>query len=87
MRPIDANALNRELAECCNINDPIFGIVRNCHTLDVAPVVHAHLYIDGEGYERCSNCNEHETGLRYFTFCPHCGAKLDGGADNGIDGN
>lgn len=33
-------------------------------------------YIDNEGYERCNKCNEHETGLRYFKFCPHCGEKI-----------
>ena len=33
-------------------------------------------YIDNEGYERCNKCNEHETGLRYFKFCPHCGKKI-----------
>lgn len=33
-------------------------------------------YIDNEGYERCNNCNEHETGLRYFKFCTHCGTKV-----------
>lgn len=32
--------------------------------------------VDNEGYERCSHCNEHETGMRYFTFCPRCGVKL-----------
>ena len=35
-----------------------------------------HCYIDNEGYERCSVCNEHETGMRYFTFCPRCGVKF-----------
>lgn len=35
-----------------------------------------HCYIDNEGYERCSVCNEHEAGMRYFTFCPRCGVKL-----------
>lgn len=33
-------------------------------------------YVDCEGYERCSHCNEHETGMRYFDFCPRCGVKL-----------
>lgn len=35
-------------------------------------------YVDSEGYERCSHCNEHETGMRYFKFCPRCGVKLKG---------
>lgn len=33
-------------------------------------------YVDCEGYERCSHCNEHETGMRYFDFCPRCGVRL-----------
>ena len=45
---------------------------------DVQPVMQGRCVIDNEGYERCSVCNEHETGLRYFTFCPRCGARLDG---------
>lgn len=35
-----------------------------------------HCYIDNEGYERCSVCNEHETGMRYFSFCPRCGVRF-----------
>lgn len=35
-----------------------------------------HCYIDNEGYERCSVCNEHETGMRYFLFCPRCGVQF-----------
>lgn len=34
-------------------------------------------YIDNEGYERCSVCNEHETGMRYFLFCPRCGVRFE----------
>ena len=37
---------------------------------------YAAVIIDCEGYERCSGCNEHETGLQYFKFCPHCGRQL-----------
>ena len=36
----------------------------------------ATFYIDSEGYERCSECNEHESGMMYFNFCPNCGAKM-----------
>lgn len=36
-----------------------------------------HCYIDNEGYERCSVCNEHETGMRYFLFCPRCGVRFE----------
>lgn len=47
------------------------------YVIDVQPVKHGNIVIDNEGYERCSVCNEHETGMRYFTFCPRCGARMD----------
>lgn len=34
-------------------------------------------YIDSEGYERCSACSEYEPMMRYFNFCPRCGAKIE----------
>ena len=43
---------------------------------DVQPVKRGHWYIDNEGYERCSVCNMHETGMRYFSFCPSCGVQF-----------
>lgn len=52
---------------------------------DVQPVKHGRCVIDNEGYERCSICNEHESGMRYFAFCPRCGARLDS-KDGDIDG-
>lgn len=53
---------------------------------DVAPVVHGQ-WLDNEDYMFCSICgiqwyycdNDTET----FNYCPNCGAKMDGGADNG----
>ena len=29
----------------------------------------------------CSNC--HSAGYTHHKYCPNCGAKMDGGADNG----
>lgn len=50
--------------------------------IDIMPPVQpqqktATFYVDSEGYERCSACNEHESGMRYFNFCPNCGAKME----------
>lgn len=48
---------------------------------DVAPVVHGHRVDDGGFYARCSQCD----GVLPLcaNYCPNCGAKMDGGADNG----
>ena len=48
---------------------------------DVAPVVHGHKVDDGGFYARCSQCD----GVLPLcaNYCPNCGAKMDGGADNG----
>lgn len=54
---------------------------------DVVPVVHGWW----NATETCSLCGEKSTeGLDATTwnywlpnYCPHCGAKMDGGADNG----
>ena len=62
----------------CKISD----VVANMPAVDVQPVKHGRCVIDNEGYERCSVCNEHETGMRYFTFCPRCGARMDGDNDD-----
>ena len=47
---------------------------------DVAPVVHGHKVDDGGFYARCSQCD----GVLPLcaNYCPNCGAKMDGGADN-----
>lgn len=50
---------------------------------DVAPVVHGHKVDDGGFYARCSQCD----GVLPLcaNYCPNCGAKMDGGADNEDD--
>ena len=47
---------------------------------DVAPVVHGHRVDDGGFYARCSQCD----GVLPLcaNYCPNCGAKMDGGADD-----
>ena len=49
-------------------------------TADVAPVVHGHRVDNGGSYARCSQCD----GVLPLcaNYCPNCGAKMDGGADN-----
>lgn len=62
-------------------------MVSSIPTADVAPIIHGHweLASDGDGAV-CSHCREdfcnliHETDK--FKFCPNCGARMDGGADD-----
>lgn len=72
----------------------IFGIesvleyVENLPTADVAPVVHGRwMHEETEGgfhVWRCSRCgrgmNDNPEGMDFY--CYHCGAKMDGGAEN-----
>lgn len=57
---------------------------------DVAPVVHSYwehkIANDGEKIGICHNCKYPVSWFWEQTkYCPHCGAKMDGGADNEDD--
>lgn len=65
----------------------------NIPTADVAPVVHGrwddsgrYTFPSGNAAVRCTNCGcaltESEYHLNNWNYCPVCGAKMDGGADN-----
>lgn len=56
-------------------------------TADVAPVVHGRwVSVAGKRDRICSRCLHNEPyknaddDAEVFEFCPHCGAKVDGGA-------
>lgn len=55
---------------------------------DVSPVVHGHFVHDGPRFAggvdwwHCSSCGRLVSGVETrFDYCPHCGAKMDGGDD------
>lgn len=84
---IGCNSYNGVRCRACGTGDAI-DVIEDAPAADVAPVVHAQ-WVDG----KCSNCgvdiptdDAHdaifETECR---FCYYCGAKMDGGADNGAD--
>ena len=61
---------------------------------DVAPVVHGRwVSVAGKRDRICSRCLHNEPyknaddDAEVFEFCPHCGAKTDGGVDDAADGN
>ena len=54
---------------------------------DVAPVVHGQCRYSGPVLE-CQSCGEIYSRVggnagKLWNYCPNCGAKMDGGADNG----
>lgn len=57
-------------------------IVENILAADVAPVVHGHWEIvtgsNGKTYMVCSECRKQQTLIGTFSYCPNCGAKMDG---------
>ena len=61
--------------------------LRNMPAADVVPVVHGR-WITYAGKDTCSRCHapalEADAHLRFY-YCPNCGAKMDGGADDAVD--
>ena len=64
-------------------------MVEKLPAADVAPVVHGRIVgslEDGRYRRRFSCCGEDATMITQWAwpkYCPNCGAKMDGGADNG----
>lgn len=61
--------------------------IREAPTVDAAPVVHGH-WIFGTAnhreYMKCSVCLKSQTLTGVFTYCPNCGAKMDGGNEDDL---
>lgn len=59
---------------------------------DVVPVVHGRFVHDGPRFAggvdwwHCSSCGRLVSGVETrFDYCPHCGAKMDGGDSDATD--
>ena len=55
-------------------------------TVDAVPVVHGHWCWEGR-FKACSVCGSYidwddTLGANHWSYCPYCGAKMDGGAEN-----
>ena len=61
------------------------AILNNFPAADVAPVRRGRWIKDGEdGPVYCSECGEEHEWVDYrATYCDTCGAKMDGGRDDG----
>lgn len=99
MRLIDADALQDKLQmfSCyceedeCDFMYIDLRTVINAPTIDAVPVVHAkweHCFEDWrhqfEG-DKCYACGFEHYGIPidHYPYCPSCGARMDGGADDG----
>lgn len=55
-------------------------VIDELQPADVAPVVHAEWMKFYDLVLTCSHCSGMmPAGLSMFQFCPHCGARMDGG--------
>lgn len=94
--PIRANHCDREHANEHFISgiETVMEYVENLPAADVTPVVHGRWIYEEEtlatssGY-RCSACRRPRwlspDVPEAFKYCPKCGAKMDGGADDADD--
>lgn len=67
--------------------------IQDAPAADVAPVVHGRWLHSGceecSGLEvvKCSECNHEAFAIAFYVcngnYCPSCGARMDGGVDNG----
>lgn len=88
MRLIDANALKKDLSEFNY--DMALRIVDTQPTIEAEPVRHGRWIVHTTWHgmfglinSECSECKFDRNGdLSSWQFCPHCGAKMDGGVDN-----
>lgn len=62
--------------------DEMADYIQNTPAADVAPVVHGE-WIEYSGDPNIITCSECDWGTspeeKGFKFCPHCGARMDGG--------
>ncbi len=92
MRLVDGDGLKKQLlleGDLGHVNtlEDVNKIIDFVPTVDAMPVVHGKwVSVDGDVIFSCSNCeNEVSTSWDYdadtmFTYCPCCGAKMDGEA-------
>ena len=83
MRLIDADALKAELLRLNFSPAIVMAAIDRMPTVDAVPVVHGRWMKDGDCVV-CSECGEEHAWDEYrATYCEDCGAKMDGGVDDG----
>ena len=65
----------------------IYNVIKSAPTADVVEVRRGK-WIENSCYNICSVCEKYvhawndDGDLQEFAYCPHCGAKMDGGNNN-----
>lgn len=89
---VGCNSYNGVRCRACGTGDAI-DMIEYAPAADVAPVVHGqwddsgrYTFPGGGTAVRCTECGcaltVSEYHLNNWNYCPVCGAKMDGGADN-----
>lgn len=93
-RYIDADALKTAMDECIYSDRDRFStgyaksFIDDAPTVDAEPVRHGRLLYEGmiENTWRVFTCSVCGCGcIDGGKYCPNCGAKMDGGADDAVD--
>lgn len=78
-------ALNQHSYETFSDYDTTVEILNEFPSIDAVPVVHGR-WIYGitlnHEWRKCSECLVSQDIFGCFTYCPNCGAKMDGGKDD-----
>jgi hypothetical protein len=96
-RLIDANALITNLRSFKGLGkmvaETLVRFIKKQPTVDAVEVVHGRWmleqdYGDGTADYKCSNCEYDDNFFTktleiYIKYCPYCGAKMDGGNEDG----
>ena len=95
-RLIDANELKAKAHHTdCIGEDPAVWVsdIDEAPTVDAVEVVHGRWIVSGCGFDCCSECRKvyaygylTAMGIKartQFNYCPNCGAKMDGGNEDG----
>ena len=79
------NSYHGVRCRACGTGDAI-DMIEDVPAADVAPVVHGEWEIvvgsNGKEYMVCTCCRVSQDLTGVFTYCPNCGAKMDGGVED-----
>lgn len=81
MRLIDADKLPKYTGYALSASEVAMA-VENAPTIEAEPVRHGRWVFPygGHKYKKCSSCGKTFYSISYdSTYCPNCGARMDGG--------